>query len=66
MADPVKVNAAPKASKKTEDLQAEQDQIRNELFDARNKGAKPEEVKAIKARLADAVAATRAAEEAQA
>lgn len=66
MADPVKVNAAPKG-KTVEDLQADQNKFRDELSTLRSDPkAKPEDVKSLKAKLADAVAATRAAEEAQA
>ena len=64
MADLIKPEIKPaKASKNVEDLQIEQDRLRDELFILRNsKNSKPEDVAALKAKLADAVAATRAAE----
>lgn len=64
MADPIKPEVKAKVSRNVEDLQDEQNRLRDELFVLRNnKNSKPEDVAALKAKLGDAVAATRSAEE---
>lgn len=49
------------AGKSFEALKAEQDKLRDELNDLRNKKGDPDAIKVLKAKLAQAVEATRAA-----